>query len=309
MKEPSFLKRTAPDGTEVRMPVGFIRGHRGGEQITIFGGQHGTEYAGIEAAMRLYREIDPADVNGTIVVVPSANEHSLVEWIQFAPTIPEVREMMSEAASGSQYIINCHGGEFTEEMHPYVICRLISDEKADETALRMASAFGVGIISLSRYRGEPPPDPSGARPAWWLWPNRGLCDELRVPEITPEVGQVGDRDDGIMYQGILNVLRELGFLDEAIHPVPEPVIIGDRWWLTADEPGIFFPECTVGQTMSKGDRLGLVRDYFGTVLQTVTAPEEAVVMNLNVGMPVKKDGFLVWMGQMDGEWPVAGVKP
>ncbi len=298
MKESYFLTRTEEDGTETRMPIGVIQGETPGERITVFGGQHGTEYAGIEAAMRLYREIDPAEVKGTIVVSMATNEHSLMNWVQFAPTTPGMADMMLEAATGSQYIINCHGGEFTELMHPYVICRLIGDEVAEAKAMRMARAFGVGIVSLSTYRGEPPPDPSGKRPAWWLWPKKGLCDKLGVPEITPEVGEVGDRNDAIMYGGIINVLKDLGFLEGPAEEHPEPKVIGDRWWLTANQEGIYFPVVTVGEDVTKGTFLGEVRDYFGNVLQTVEAPEDATVMNMNIGMPVKEDGFLIWLGQL-----------
>ena len=303
MKTSRFLSRTDADGVTTRMPLMEITGAGDGDQITVFGGQHGTEYAGIEACMRLCRELDPARLNGTVRVVAPTHIHSFENWIQFAPTTAVMRDMMREAASGSSGIINCHGGEFSEGMHPYVICRLISDAEADALARRMATAFGVGIVSLSRYRGEPPPDPSGARPAWWLWPKKGLCDELRIPEITPEVGQEVDRDDALMYEGILNVLRELGFLSEEAHPVPEPRVIGERWWLTGAQDGVWFPACRVGQDVAAGTRLGEVRDFFGEVLQTVEAPADARVMNLNVGMPVKKDGFLVWLGQLDGAWP------
>lgn len=297
-KSSYFLSRTDDAGLTRRMPIGLIEGARPGERITIFGGQHGTEYAGIEAAMRLFRELDPADVSGTIVISMATHEESLMNWIQFAPTYPEIADMMLEAATGSQYIINCHGGEFTELMHPYVISRLIGNEKAEALAMRMARAFGVGIVSLSKYRGEPPPDPTGARPAWWLWPKKGLCDKLGVPEITPEVGQIGDRDDSIMYDGIINVLKELGFLKGPAIQHPALQVIGDRWWLTAQQEGIYFPTVTVGQDVKKGADLGVVRDYFGTVLQQVTAPEDAKVMNMNIGMPVKKDGFLIWLGQL-----------
>ena len=217
---------------------------------------------------------------------------------QFAPTVPEVKDMMLELGRGSQYVINCHGGEFTEAMCPYVICRLIGDEAAETVAMRMARAFGLPYVSISKYRGEPPPDPSGARPAWWLWPKKSLGDELGIPEITPEVGEMGGRDDSLMYAGILNVLRELGFLDGPAQEHPEPKVIGERYWLTADEQGMFFPEVEICQDVAKGQRLGVVRDYFGNILQIVEAPAAAKVMNMNVGMPVKKDGFLLWLGEV-----------
>ncbi len=294
-KEAKYLTRTTAEGRELRLPVGIIHGARAGQQITVYGGQHGTEYAGIEAVQRLYRERDPADVRGAIVISLATNEESLLNWIQFAPTLPEVKAMMLELGRGSQYIINCHGGEFTEAMCPYIICRLIGNEQAEAVAMRMAWAFGLGYVSTSKYRGERPP---GASPAWWLWPKKSLGEELGIPEITPEVGEMGKRDDHLMYTGILNVLRELGFLEGEAPDVPDPTVIGERYWLTANEQGIFFPEVEICQDVTEGQRLGVVRDYFGNTLQIVEAPADAKVMNMNVGMPVKKDGFLLWLGEV-----------
>ena len=63
-KEAKYIIRTTAEGKELRIPTGTIRGARAGEQISIYGGQHGTEYAGIEAVQRLYRELDPAATGG-----------------------------------------------------------------------------------------------------------------------------------------------------------------------------------------------------------------------------------------------------
>jgi predicted deacylase len=300
-KEGRFVSRTTREGREVRIPVGTIYGAQSGPQITIYGGQHGTEYDGIEAVQRLYRETSPADVRGTIVIALATNEESLWGWQQFAPTTPEIVAMMKELAQGSQFLINCHGGEFSEGMHPYVICRLLGRDDMDEMAMRMANAFNVPYISLSKYRGEPPPNPSGVHPAWWLWPRKSMADELQIPEITPEVGERGSRDDhGIMYGGIVNVLRTLDIL--AGKPVPrrEPArVIGERHWITAAEAGMFFPQVDVGQDVVHGQRLGLVRDYFGATLHDVVSPADARVMNMNWGMPVQKDAFLLWLAEFE----------
>ena len=298
-KEAKYIIRTTAEGKELRIPTGTIRGACAGEQISIYGGQHGTEYAGIEAVQRLYRELDPAAVRGTIVISLATNEESLLNRTQFAPTLPEVKDMMIELGRGSQYIINCHGGEYSEAMCPYVICRLIGDEKAEATVMQMAKAFGVGYVSLSRYRGVPPPDKAHEAASWWLWPKKNLCDELRIPEITPEVGEKGSRDDSLMYTGIVNVLRELDFLEGEVTDVPELKVIGDRYWLTADEQGMFFPEVEVCQYVTAGQRIGVVRDYFGSVLQVVEAPADMKVMSINVSMPVKKDGYLLWLGEVE----------
>jgi predicted deacylase len=297
-KEGKFLTRTDETGKVHRIPVGTVHGARPGGRIVIFGGQHGTEYDGIEAVQKLYRTIDPKDVAGTIVIGLVTHEQSFVDWEQFAPTTPQMMEMMLEMAEGSDLIINCHGGEFSEGMHPYVIVRLLGEEELDVKGRAMGQAFGLPYVSWSRYRGEPPPSP--VRPAWWLWPKKSMADRLRIPEIVPEVGERGSRDDqGLMYRGIVNVLRTFGFLDGPPQTFPPMKAIGDRFWLTADQDGVFFPDVTTGQDVRKGDVLGVVRDYFGETLQTVVAPADSKVMNMNWGMPVKKDGFLLWLGVIE----------
>ena len=299
-KESRFITRNTAEGEILRIPVGTIHGARSGPQVTIYGGQHGTEYDGLEAVQRLYRELDPAEVRGTLIIALVTNERAFLNWEQFAPTPPEVTDMMRELAQGSQFLINCHGGELTEEMCPYVICRLLGEEELDRKAMAMAEAFGVNYISISKYRGEPPPARDGGRPAWWLWPKRSIADEMRIPEITPEVGQRGSRDEqGIMYRGLVNVLRTVGVLSGAPERlVSEPKVIGNRYWITAEQQGVFFPEVKACQDVRKGQRLGVVRDYFGNVLQEVIAPADAKVMNINCGMPVKEKGFLLWLGEV-----------
>ena len=298
-KQSGYLTREPGDGATYRIPYGRIDGRRPGPQITIFGGQHGTEYDGIEAVQRLYRTLEPEDVCGTIVIALVTNEASFLHWVQFADTPAPVSEMMTELATDSEYLVNCHGGELTEGMNPYVICRLLGDEELDRKARAMADAFGVKYVSFSQYRGEPP-DLGGVRPAWWLWPSKSMADELRIPEITPEVGERGSRDErGIMYEGLINVLRTLGFLDgePTLHERPKP--IGDRFWLTSNHDGVFFPATRIDDDVEQDQELGVVRDYFGEVLQVVRAPAAAKVMNMNWGMPVRKDGFLLWLGVIE----------
>ena len=298
-KEGRFVTRTTAEGRELRIPVGIITGSEPGPQITIYGGHHGTEYAGIEAVQRLYRTVDAEEVAGRIVIALLTNEQAFWNWQQFASAPDEVMDMKRELARGSQYLIDCHGGEFSEGMCPYVICRLLGDEDLDSKAMAMAEAFGLPYISVSQYREDLPAESSGAPAAWWLRPKKSLADELRIPEITPEVGQAGSRDDdSLMYDGILNVLRQIGILPgRPVRREHRPKIIGERHWITATEQGIFFPEVDVCQDVAEGQRLGLLRDYFGNVLEEVISPANAKVMNMNSGMPVKKGDKHLWLAE------------
>jgi predicted deacylase len=300
-KEGRFVTRTTAEGAEVRVPVGIITGTEPGPQITIYGGHHGTEYAGIEAVQRLYRTLNAEEVAGRIVIALVTNELAFWNWEQFAPALDEVVDLKRELAQGSQYLIDCHGGEFSEGMCPYVICRQVGDEDLDTKAMAMAEAFGLPYISVSQYRGDRPADSSGGPVAWWLRPKKSLADELRIPEITPEVGQAGSRDnDSLMYDGVVNVLRQVGILPgPPARRAERPKIIGNRHWIEATEQGIFFPEVDVCQDVVEGQRLGLLRDYFGNVLEEVISPANAKVMNMNSGMPVKKGRKHLWLAEFE----------
>ena len=106
-------------------------------------------------------------------------------------------------------------------------------------------------------------------------------------------------DQGLMYGGIVNVLKEFGFIEGRPKKFPPLRAIGDRFWLTADDDGVFFPSITTGRDVRKGQVLGFVRDYFGNLIQTVKAPAASKVMNMNWGMPVKKGAFLLWLGTIE----------
>ena len=303
-KEQTFVSRTGDDGITHRIPVGIITGARSGERLTIFAGTYGTTYDGIEAGQRLFRTLEPSAVRGTIVFGLVVGETAFRARTQDAPTPPAVDAMMRELAAGSDYLITCQGGELSESICPHVTCRLLGRADYDQIAMAMATAFGLPYVVLSRYQGELPPPgqaaPGDAEPIWWLWPKKSLADELQIPEIVAEVGQSGSRDDeGVMYDGILHVLIHLGFVEGTERSLWDiPSILGERYWVTADEAGIYYPEVAVCQNVGRGQRLGTVRDYFGNVLQVVVSPGRGKVMRLNRGMPVEKDGFLLWLGDV-----------
>ncbi len=56
----------------VEMPVGIVEGGEG-PTLTVTGGLMGTEYCGIEAASRIFKQTQPETLKGKLVVVPVVN--------------------------------------------------------------------------------------------------------------------------------------------------------------------------------------------------------------------------------------------
>src|SRR5437773_9768743 len=57
-------------GEEVTIPVGTLVGAHPGPTFAVTAGMHAGEYCGVLAAIRLFQEVDPAHLSGTLLVVP-----------------------------------------------------------------------------------------------------------------------------------------------------------------------------------------------------------------------------------------------
>ena len=61
------------DAIRVDMPIGVISGSETGPTLVVTGGIYATEYCGIEAASRMYRDFDPKNIKGRVIIIPVVN--------------------------------------------------------------------------------------------------------------------------------------------------------------------------------------------------------------------------------------------
>ena len=69
----TYVNVVRNDAANVDVPVGVVNGSADGPTLALTGGIFATEYCGIEAASRLYRDLKPADVKGRVIIVPVVN--------------------------------------------------------------------------------------------------------------------------------------------------------------------------------------------------------------------------------------------
>jgi predicted deacylase len=58
------------DAIRMEMPVGVVSGSAEGPTLIVTGGLFATEYSGVEAASRMYRDFDPETVTGRVIIIP-----------------------------------------------------------------------------------------------------------------------------------------------------------------------------------------------------------------------------------------------
>ena len=67
-------------------------------------------------------------------------------------------------------------------------------------------------------------------------------------------------------------------------------------WLFSDYDGLFYPLVSIGETVSAGQKLGSVCDYFGRELQSAVAPTDGTVLFLVTSLAINKGDPLLGIG-------------
>jgi len=272
-----------------RIPVAVLNGAQEGKKLGILGGMHGTEFASIEAVIRAMQNLDPMKMKGALLAVPVVNgpqfEHrsaflSPFDQLNQNRTFPGSPEgtlsqrtahvLFSEIVSKCDALIDCHGGDITEDIECMVLAGKGDDEKVNRMAVDMASCFPTRQVSLFPVRD------SGL--------SMSAQKRFNIPCVTSEAGTpypVRERHIQFHYEGIMNNLKYFGIL-EGEPRMTRPVISPKTYRFTADEGGIWHSKVELGQRVAAGEEIGNMTDLFGNVIKTYRAPENGTINFLRV---------------------------
>lgn len=285
-----------------RIPVTIIRGSKPGPTLALVSGAHGTEYTSIIALERIIQHLQPADLSGTVIVVPLVNVESFNQKVphvnpidhksmnRFYPGNPNGSQterasylITKQVVEQSDYLIDLHGGDLDESLRPYSYWSKTGDVKMDAVTKGMVLAFGLDHIILVTDR---PRDPNAARYLESDATTRGK------PAITAEAGYSGtvETDDlERLVAGCTNVMRYLKILPGEAKPVEHPVWLSKVDTVSSDTDGIFYPLVKRGTYVEAGMKIGYVTDYFGKTLSELRAPAAGEVLYI-CGVPSMRKG-------------------
>src|SRR5262245_8767672 len=80
-KATGYIDVPAGVDAATQIPVVVVNGARPGPVLALVSGAHGTEYASIIALEKLVARLDPAEVSGTVVVLPLVNVASFEQKV------------------------------------------------------------------------------------------------------------------------------------------------------------------------------------------------------------------------------------
>jgi len=291
------------------IPVVVMQGTRPGPVLAILAGSHGTEYASIIAAEQLISVLNPAEISGTVILVP------LINIAAFEQKVPHLNPVDGKnlnrtypgKLTGTQseriayyitqqileradHVIDMHGGDLDENLRSNTIWTKTGNEKQDAISRDMALAFGLDHIIISNDR---PKDP---RQSIYL---ENTATTRGKPSITVEAGYAGtvDADDvSSLVTGSLSVMRYLKMLPHPPTMIQHPVWIERVLTVSSLETGIFFPLVKKGTYVQKGMKIGYVTDVFGRTIFEARASESGVVLFICAVPSMKKGDTVAHIG-------------
>ncbi len=282
-----------PAGVDAALsiPVAVIHGAKPGPVLALVAGSHGTEYASIIALEKLIAQLNPADISGTVIIVPLINIPSFEQKVPHLNPVDKksMNRFYPGKMDGTQterasylitkqvveqcdHLIDLHGGDTDESLRPYSYWTRTGNEKQDQISRDMVLAFGLDHIIISTER---PKDPQASRYLENTATTRGK------PSITAEAGHAGtvETDDlNALIDGCLNVMRYLKMIPGAATMVQHPVWIERIATVASEQTGIFYPLVKRGAYVEQGMKIGYVTDYFGKVSYEANASAAGIVL-------------------------------
>ena len=287
----------AREGTRVDLYVHVLCGREPGPNLLLLSMLHGNEWFSTVQLMRLLRELDPAELKGTLMVVPVANPmafrtHTRViiddsdmpdlnrsfggpfEWT----TNQTARVIAGELMAQADYMVDYHISDWGSAMNEVSYGEDFTDPEVREQSRQLALAYAYLSVNAGPIVSVFPGPAS----------SRGYAGEvLRVPNIAVEIGGLGFGEEQeeawteATVEGVKNVMRHIGMLDGPVRRLDRYLIWRNRWRLSPTKGG-YLEVLTQGpvpfREVAKGEVMARVIDPTTfEVLETMASPGRGIV--------------------------------
>ncbi len=253
-----------------RVPIAVIA-NGSGPTVILEGGNHGDEYEGPIAICELIRELEPAEVNGRLILMPATNVHAViagrrtspVDGLNFNRTFPgdpqgTITRQISAFMTDRIYplgdaFLDLHSGGSSLDILPSAVIEPAADPELQRRNIAAAQSVGAPLAVVIGNLGEP-------RTATAAACHAGL---VTVGTEMAGGGTVSVDALAICRRGIRNVLVHLGVLPPGMaSPPKEPSrlleIPEPHGFVFATMDGILEPLHRNGMEVRAGDPAGRI---------------------------------------------------
>ncbi len=270
----------------VRIPLIIANGSDDGPVLCLTAGVHATEYAPIDAVMRVMRQLEPTELRGAVLAVPVANLPmfesrtgfvSPLDRLNLNKVAPGRRDgsiseilaqvLLDEIIGAAHYHIDLHAGDLGELLFPFAGYALTGRPQLDREGEALARIYAPRLISLARPDGKVPPFPGGICSAASL-----LKGVVSIFAESGGNGTLEEADVRVHVDGIHGVMRYLRMIDGE-PPAPGPRVAGlERAVVRANRAGLLRLKVHLGDELAAGQEVAEICDVFGDIVERVCTP-------------------------------------
>lgn len=295
----------AADGSPIELPVAIVTGSRPGPVVWVEAATHGDEYGGVRALQDLLRKLDPRTMTGSVVAVMITNPPALRGLQRVNPTLDDLSDMgdvfpgrerfaterIAAAVNGevrrvADAFVDLHTGGDRFRQCPFVFYSptgAVPEARYDD----LARAFGLSLLWRDTDR-------VFAHDAVTTFAAAG------IPSFLLEVGggqPLDERDLRLQRDAVLRFLQKMGVLDGPPAPAPPPAVVTGYRIVTNARGGFFEATVAPCDRVHAGSVLGVVRDAYGDVVETLEAPADTgIVLGVSTYPAAPTGGWLFELG-------------
>ncbi len=308
-KATGYLQVPAGVDSATDIPVVVVNGAKAGPVLALVSGAHGTEYASIIALEKLIPTLDPAELSGTVVLLPLINIPSFLQKVPHVNPIDKksmnryypgkldgtqtdrvLYLITKEVVDRCDYLIDYHGGDLDESLRPYAYWGPTGKAEQDRISRQMVLAFGLDHIIIWYER---PTDLTASR---YLDNTASLRGKASIVVEAGHAGTTETDDIALLVNGTISTMRALKMLPGDAHIIENPVWLDKIVDIESDLEGIFYPLVKRGTYVQEGMKVGYVTDYFGKTIFEARVPVSGVILHINAVPSLKKGDNIANIG-------------
>jgi hypothetical protein len=267
-------------GRTLDVPVHVAHGLKNGPVLCLTAAIHGDELNGVEIVRRVFSDLEPEKLSGTVVGVPIVNLLGFLRGSRYLPDRRDLNRFFPGNPRGSaasriaylffqqivrhcDYLVDFHTGSMDRTNLPQLRADL-----SDPGVFEFTQHFGA--TAVLHHEGAP-----GTL--------RRVASEAAIPAVTFELGEPGTLQIEHVDFGVLAVdtlIDKLGMMKRSrLWAEKQPVFFASRW-VRSDQGGMLITNVKLGAQVREGDMLGTVTNPLSGEIQQVRSPYNGRVLGM-----------------------------
>jgi len=301
---------------EVFIPVMIVNGKKEGPTFWMNGAVHGDELNGLIAMRKVMFDLNPDELEGTVICTPISNPMGFqgrtklnpidsLDLDQQFPGSPNgsfsqriAYELFNEIKNKANYLVSFHTIGTPYAAKPYVVYKTIPNisPEINEEMKKMALAFGVYAnfnVNIATAAGEVPGPLSASIDV--------QCGLNGIPAFMAEVGGGGRLENEhieVAVTGIYNLLKYFGMIPGKPKIPDRQIIITSRKHIRCTSGGMAIMDVMPGQVLKKGEKIAHIIDVGSEMseIEVLEADQDMYIISTRVNPPVDTGDRIAFVG-------------